>query len=321
MAYSFRHLPHGSAIGSGAFVFRHYGVEVVAVYVPILPDDTATYPMYRNDTVLEFAVTDGTKCGYYAPSTGSFTAEIGMTGTVIERVEYASFNGSQYVTTGYQLTGADTVEIDFSYSKSGDNIFGSWRSSNVDVFTLYASTNRSYVRYGSSLYRETSIPLNTRTTYRMTPTGDYLDSVKCNTWSQLDFNTEKFCIVGWLDGSSSPKLEGDVYEFTIENHVHLVPVKIGTSYYLFDAMRWEIPAHTGTLDGGEVIEESIPFPEEISVDPVLLMGMRPPTPAPEPDPDEGEEENGELVCPVCGKTYVSETWYNKHLLTHEEEEV
>lgn len=258
-------------------------------YTPILPDDTSTYPMYRNDTVLEFAVTDGTKCGYYSPSTEQFTVESGMTGAVIERVEYVSFNGSQYVTTGYQLTGADTVEIDFSYSKSGDNIFGSWKSSNTDVFTLYASTNRSYVRYGSSLYRETSIPLNTRTTYRMTPTGDYLDAVKCNTWNQLDFNTGKFCIVGWLDGSSSPKLEGDVYEFTIENHVHLIPVKIGTSYYLFDAMRWEIPAHNGTLGGGEVIEDDIPFPEEIPVDapPMLMMGGNPFYPQePEEDPEE-----------------------------------
>lgn len=387
MAYGFKHLPKGSAIGTGAFVFRHYGSEVVAVYLPILPDDTTTYPMYlkgwakytvtqvstvgtnavayydtdidgknpstcycsdyegivnttslantpnksakygfttasmrdrcylkdtdagttveewnaylathpidvlfeleTSDDSLWFAVTDGTSYGYYCPASGEFVAVYGMTGTVIERVEYASFDGSQYVTTGYQLTGADTVEIDFSYSKSGDNIFGSWRASNADVFTLYASTNRSYVRYGSSLYRETSIPLNARSTYRMTPTGDYLDGVKCNTWSQLDFNSGKFCIVGWLDGSSSPKLEGDVYEFTIENRVHLIPVKIGTSYYLFDAMRWEIPAHTGTLSGGDVIEEDIPFPEEIPVAPVLLtMGgnpFYPPTPDPEPE--------------------------------------
>lgn len=283
MALQFKHFPYGSAIGTGGLVFRHFGDEAVTVYYPILPDDTTTYPMYRNDTVLEFAVTDGTRFGYYAPSTGHFTVESNMTGTVIQRVEYASFSGSQYVITGYQLTGADTVEIDFSYSKSGDNVFGSWRSSNANVFTLYASTSRSYVRYGSSLYRDTSIPINMRTTYRMTPTGDYLDGVRCNTWSQLDFNTEKFCIVGWLDGSSSPKLEGDVYEFTIENHVHLLPVKIGTSYYLFDAMRWEIPAHTGTLSGGEVIEEDIPFPEEIPVDTVLLtMGGNPFYP-PEPD--------------------------------------
>lgn len=238
----------------------------VVTYTPILPDDTNTYPMHKtvSDNLFFAVKTSNDAFGYYCPTAELFDAEVGMTGTVIERVEYATFDGSQYVTTGYQLTGADTVEMDFAYSKSGCNIFGSWRSSNVDVFTLYASTNRSYVRYGSSLYRETSIPLNTRTTYRMTPTGDYLDGVSCNTWTQLGFQTEKDCIVGWLDGSSSPKLEGSIYEFKIENHVRLLPVKIGTAYYLFDALNWSIPAHTGTLDGGTITGETIPWPTSIT---------------------------------------------------------
>lgn len=263
-------------------------------YTPILPDDLDAYPMLLNDGDPQFAVlaSDDTY-GYYCPATQSFARESGMTGTVIERCDYVTFDGSDYVTTGYQLTGEDTVELDFSYSKSGCNVFGSWRSSNVDVFTLYASTNRSYVRYGSSLYRETSVPLNSRVTYIMTPTGDYLDSTKCNTWAQTDFNTGKFCIVGWLDGSSSPKFEGNVYEFTIENHVHLVPVKIGTEYFLFDALRWEMPAHVGTLGGGAVISEPISFPEEIPDDaPALLMMGGNPFYPPDPDPDpEAEDEN------------------------------
>lgn len=262
--------------------------QISVTYTPILPTDIATYPMWRKETddSLWFAVTDGTRFGYYCPESGQFVAVNGMTGDIIERVEYASFDGGQYVTTGYQLTGADTVEMIFSYSKSGCNVFGSWRSSNADVFTLYASTAKSYVRYGSSLYRNTAIPLDEQVTYRMTPTGDYLDSVLCNTWSQDDFNTGKNCIVGWLDGSSSPKLEGDVYEFKIENHVRLLPVKIGTEYYLFDVLRWEIPAHTGTLGGGTVISESIPFPDEIPNEPVMLMMSG--SPNPEPDPNEGD---------------------------------
>lgn len=243
-------------------------------FFPILPTDTAAYPMYKIVSGYPFFAVKSSDnvFGYYSPIMKLFDVETSMTGAVIERCEYASFSGSQYVTTGYQLTGGDTVEMDFSYTKSGCNIFGSWRSSNVDVFTLYASTNRSYVRYGSSLYRDTSIPLNTRVVYRMTPTGDYLDGVRCNTWSQLDYDTGKNCIVGWLDGSSSPKLEGDVYEFRIENHVYLVPVKVGTEYYLFDELRWEMPAHTGTLGGGSVISEEIPFPEVIPNDtPVMLQ--------------------------------------------------
>ena len=267
-------------------------VEEWNAYLATHPIDVL-FELETSDDSVWFAVTDGTNYGYYCPASGKFVAVYGMTGTVIQRVEFASFTGSQYVTTGYQLTGADTVEMDFSYSKSGCNIFGSWRSSNADVFTLYASTNRSYVRYGSSLYRETSIPLNERVAYSMTPTGDYLDGVKCNSWSQLDFATGKFAIVGWLDGSSSPKLEGDVYEFGIENHVHLVPVKVGTEYYLFDELRWEMPAHTGTLDGGAVITDTIPFPDEIPNDAPVLLMMGAPNPNPEPEPDPEPEPEPE----------------------------
>lgn len=39
---TFRHLPIGSAIGSGSFVFRHFGSE--AAYVPYNPPDTETFP-------------------------------------------------------------------------------------------------------------------------------------------------------------------------------------------------------------------------------------------------------------------------------------
>lgn len=256
------------------------------VYTPILPDDTTTYPMYRNSAILEFAVTDGANFGYYAPSIQTFTKENGLTGTVIERVEYVEFDGQDcYVNTGVNLTGADTVTMDFLYNKSGSNIFGSWRSSNTNVYTLYASASKSYIRYGSGLYRGASIPINTRLTYQMTPTGNYVDGVAADTWAQADFDSATPCLVGWLNGSGSPHMGGNVYDFSIDNKSHLIPVKIGTTYYLFDCLRWRLPNHAGKFGGGLVTDEPIEFPTLIPEEspPMLMMG-RPPIPQPEPEP-------------------------------------
>ena len=261
-------------------------------YIPILPSDTTTYPLYKNDSVLEFAVTDGTNYGYYAPSTQHFTIESEMIGTKIERVEYIEFDGQNcFVNSGVNLTGADSITIDFLYNKSGSNIFGSWRSSNTDVYTLYASTSKSYTRYGSSLYRNAAVPIDTHLIYRMTPTGNYVDGVQADTWTQLDFNSATPCLVGWLNGSSSPHMGGNVYDFLIDNKCHLVPVKIGDTYYLFDCLQWQIPTHNGTFGGGAIIDEPIEFPTSIYEEPALLtMGGNPFYPI-DPNPENIGPEN------------------------------
>ena len=243
-----------------------------------------------SDESLWFAVTDGTNYGYFNPTTNKFMSVYGMTGNVIKRVDYVSFDGSQYVDTGVALTGGDTVTVDFVNKKSGDNIFGSWRSSNTNVYTLYASTTSSYVRYNSSLYRNTPIPLNTRLTFKMTPTGDYVGNTRYHTWTQADFNTNTPCLVGWLNGSSSPHMQGDVYDFAIKDKSHLIPVKVGNNYYLFDCKKWKLPTHNGTLSGGQEVSENIPFPEEIPEETeLLLMGGNPFYPSEEPI-NGGEEE-------------------------------
>lgn len=222
------------------------------------------FELEESDNSLWFAVTDETNYGYYCPATQVFCKVYGMTGTKIERVEYVEFDGQDcYVDSGIALTGSDSVTIDFLYNKSGSNIFGSWRSSNADVYTLYASTSKSYTRYGSSLYRKAAIPIDTRLTYRMTPTGNYVDGVEADTWTQLDFDSATPCLVGWLNGSGSPHLGGNVYDFLIDNKCHLVPVKIGTEYYLFDCLQWKLPTHNGTFGGGSVIDEPIEFPTSI----------------------------------------------------------
>lgn len=226
----------------------------------------------NTDNSLWFAVkaSDNTY-GYYCPATEEYFKPYGMTGTEIERVEYVEFDGQDcYVNTGVNLTGADSVTIDFLYNKSGANIFGSWRSSNTDVYTLYASTSKSYTRYESSLYRNAAVPINTRLTYRMTPTGNYINDVGADTWTQSDFDSATPCLVGWLNGSSSPHMGGNVYDFSINTKCHLIPVRIGTAYYLFDCLQWSLPAHNGTFNGGEVTEATIPFPIEIP-EKILLL--------------------------------------------------
>lgn len=226
-------------------------------YYPIIPSDLASYPLTRNGS---YGATDGTSYGYYNPTTEAFTAEAGMTGDLMQRCQFVSFDQTQYIDTGIDLTGSDTVTIDMMATKSGINVFGSWHSNNANVYTLYASSSSSYVRYNSSLYRNTPIALNTRLTFKMTPTGDYVGSTRYHTWAQGSFDTETPCLVGWLNGSGSPKFAGNVYDFAINGKCHLIPVKAGTKYYLFDILQWSLPTHTGNLSGGAVVDDPIPFP-------------------------------------------------------------
>ncbi len=86
MAITFRNLPKGSAIGSGSYVFRHYGNEAPAVVIPDLcftaEQAGSTVAMAVNGTptkgqAFEYS-TDGTNWSVFTPGTTKITlAKVG----------------------------------------------------------------------------------------------------------------------------------------------------------------------------------------------------------------------------------------------------
>lgn len=66
--------------------------------------------------------------------------------------------------------------------------------------------------------------------------------------------------IGWLNGSTAAKIKGKIAYFEIVGKWKYLPVKVGSSYLLFDVLEWEFPEQHGVWNGGSVIEEVIPFP-------------------------------------------------------------
>jgi len=66
---SFNHKPKGSIIGSGSYVFRHFGNEIPQLATPsnvVVSGTTATLDAVENATSYDIRI-DGTSIGTYTP--------------------------------------------------------------------------------------------------------------------------------------------------------------------------------------------------------------------------------------------------------------
>lgn len=74
MAYQFKHLPHGSAIGTGTYVFRHFGSEQpLPSYAYIDPIDPSAFPVYTGLHILTLDGTEAWAANNGAVYTSSFS--------------------------------------------------------------------------------------------------------------------------------------------------------------------------------------------------------------------------------------------------------
>lgn len=239
-------------------------------YIPILPDDTSTYPMYLigSDDSLQFAVTDETHYGYYCPSTGVFSEASGMTGTIIERVEYVEGDNDAYCTTDYHLRGDDTLKIKFQVGSNASNIGGCFVSSSAsDNFCLYAGVGAKwYMRYDGGNNRD-YIPSTSWQELEVSPTGAKVNGDIVATWTQQSFVSTNPMYIGYLYNSTSPKIRGKLAYFEVAGKHKFLPVKVGSVYRMFDILSWAMATQVNAWSGGAVISEEIPFPESIYIDP------------------------------------------------------
>lgn len=245
-------------------------------YLPILPDNIATYPMYRNVSALEFAVTDGDRYGYYAPSTRRFTEESGMTGAVIQRAEYVQGDNDAYCKTDYHLRNTDTLKIKFQVGSNASNIGGCFVSASAqDNFCLYAGAGAKwYMRYDGGNNRNYTVTTDWQELVA-SKTGAVVNGTLVETWTQASFISRNPMYIGYLYNSTSPKIRGKLAHFEVmEKHKYL-PVKVGSVYRMMDVLCWDMAEQVGTWSGGAVISEEIPFPESIPVSNDLVMGGNP----------------------------------------------
>lgn len=236
-------------------------------FLPVLPDGS-TYPMYRvTGGNPEFAVlASNGKYGYYCPSTKLFTEESGMMGTVIERVEYVTADGSQEVRTNVHLASQDILEVKLYPDATGRNTCGAFTGSSAnDNYSLYISSASSYTRYNGQLKRGLGVPLNTWSVVKMDENGSYINGVQKDTFTPSTFTSSSTFYMFNLPNSTSPKYSGRCEYARVSGKLNLIPVKVGTSYKLFDQLGWRFHEHIGTLDGGDVIDSPIEYPTEVYV--------------------------------------------------------
>lgn len=247
--------------------------------VPFLPDDLTTYPLHTAGSYAAKDTISGAN-GYYNPSANTFTPEAGMTGDVIQRVEYievantgsgSTITVSNYmVADGLVLMGADTVEMELYPTNSGRNTFGWYGTAGSNNnYSLYLSTGSSYCRYDGGLYRSLGASLNTWHTVKFTPNGSFVDNVQKDSWSEATFTCGGDFHIFNLPNSTSARFAGRAKEIKVNNgqKAHIVPVKAGAEYHYFDITRWalcsehsQVTGATPTFSGGTVISDPIPFP-------------------------------------------------------------
>lgn len=266
----------------------HRQTAPALTYLPIYPDSIATNPMYKEiSDKLYFAVkaSDDTY-GYYCPASGAYAAEIGMTGTVIERVEYVEGDNDAYCKTNYHLKGSDTLKIKFKVGSNASNIGGCFVNSSAnDNFCLYAGAGAKwYMRYDGTNNR-TYTPDTDWQELTATPTGAYVNGTQRETWESKSFTSGSPMYIGYLYQSTSPKIRGKLAYFEVDGKHKYLPVKIGSVYRMMDVLAWSIAEQVEEWSGGAVISEDIPYPDEITVDPVMLMMGNPGGGEPDPDPE------------------------------------
>ena len=193
-----------------------------------------------------------------------------QTGPVIpyQQVEYLQSNGSQYINTGYILKATDKVEVTVSMQGSGqyNGVFGARKgNSSTNCYALFGrfgSANKfCYARTDNEKQGST---IQTNTVYDVTTTGS-----TC-TVKQGSTTVETITSTGTINGCANPcglfVLNTDsgtgftkdtygymkIYSFKITNSsnevvMDLVPVRDGTTGYMYDTVSGELMTNTGTF--------------------------------------------------------------------------
>ena len=216
---------------------------------------------------------DGTLTATY--DTASDTASIIYSSIPYQTVEYLQSNGSQYINTGYILQSSDKVEVSVSMQGSGqyNGVFGARKgSSSTNCYALFGrfrSANKfCYARTGNEKQGST---IQTDTIYDVTTTGSTCTVKQGSTTVETITSTGTInscanpCGLFVINTDSGTGFTKDtygymkIYSFKITNSsnevvMDLVPVRDGTTGYMYDKVSGELMTNTGTfLYGSDIL--------------------------------------------------------------------
>jgi len=147
-------------------------------------------------------------------------------------VRYLEGNNSGYVPTNIYLTGTNTVRFKFetpevtnsSYILFGSYTSGTGVSDNYSFYVGRSSTYPSYIRYGNKINSEWLPSANTKYDIVMSPTGLSINDYSAS-WALQNqtFTCSKLMYIGYLDGTTSKKVIGKMYEFIVDGVFYGVP--------------------------------------------------------------------------------------------------
>jgi hypothetical protein len=185
-----------------------------------------------------------------------------------QQVEYLQANGSQYINTGYILKANDKVEVSVSMQGSGtyNGVFGArkndYQHNAYALFGRFGSSNKFvYTRTGQEKSGNT---ISTNVIYDVTTQGSTCTIMQGDTLVQTLTNTGTIedcanpCGLFVLNTHTGTGFNKDtygymkIYSFKITNSsnevvMDLVPVRNGTTGYMYDKVSGNLMTNNGTF--------------------------------------------------------------------------
>lgn len=167
-------------------------------------------------------------------------------------IEYLESTGTQYIDTGVVLDATMTVRVLYDYIQNGF-VFGARASVNSGYSGVTNESMGTYnIRYGNkNIYAQPTIPRGTNDVI-ISPIGVILNGA---TVSSTTYGNDFFsghCFLFTINNNGQP-LIGDyavirIIRFSIDNIIDLIPVRVGTTGYMYDKVSGELFGNSGTGD-------------------------------------------------------------------------
>lgn len=167
-------------------------------------------------------------------------------------IEYLESSGTQWIDTGVVLDATMTVRVLYDYIQKGF-VFGVRSSTNSGYSGVTNESDGTYrIRYGNkNIYAQLTIPLGTNDVV-ISPIGVILNGA---TVSSTTYGNDFFsghCFLFTINNNGQP-YKGNygvnrIRRFSIDNIIDFIPVRVGTTGYMYDKVSNQLFGNAGTGD-------------------------------------------------------------------------
>lgn len=169
-------------------------------------------------------------------------------------VEYLEGSGTQYIETGIVVAETDTINVKALFkSRSGDNMLLGSYSRNLGIWLERYSNTTWWYRFGGSS-SNSSTSQNSLNVVQTIELRKAVFKVDGNSLTAPSFSAMPTGTLGLLTNATrTNKLVGRVYSFDITNannekRIDLIPVRVGTTGYMYDRVSRQLFGNAGTGD-------------------------------------------------------------------------